>query len=128
MDLLETLRGLEIELHQPATRADRQKLDALLHEDFEEIGRSGALYTKQDILAQLPVEDPPTIWVQDFVVTELGPNVALLRYRSAHEGADGNCTRHTLRSSLWVNVSGCWQIRFHQGTATAPWVIERLGD
>jgi len=40
-DLLELLRGLEVELHHPGTRCSRARLDELLHPDFDEVGRSG---------------------------------------------------------------------------------------
>lgn len=39
------LQALEIELHQPAIRHDAQRVDALLHQDFTETGRSGIRYT-----------------------------------------------------------------------------------
>lgn len=54
--LLAHLQALETELHLPATRRDAARLDALLHGDFGEIGRSGVAYTKADVLAQLSLE------------------------------------------------------------------------
>jgi hypothetical protein len=56
------------------------------------------------------------------VVAELGSEIALLTYRSAHLLPDGSLTDHTLRSSLWSCSEVGWQLRFHQGTPAAePW-------
>lgn len=39
--LRDHLVALETALHDPATRRDRARVDALLHRDFDEVGRSG---------------------------------------------------------------------------------------
>ena len=49
--LLSQLQALEVELHQPEVRGDAARLDALLHDDFQEFGRSGTAYAKSDIVA-----------------------------------------------------------------------------
>jgi len=41
--LLEMLRKLEVATHQPQLRADRHALARLLHPNFFEVGRSGAV-------------------------------------------------------------------------------------
>jgi hypothetical protein len=125
-DGLATLRALEVELHRTATRADRARMDALLHPDFIEFGRSGAVWTREATLDEFsgPGAAPkgPTIHAQDFELRVLSDNLALLSYRSAHVDAAGAKDRWTLRSSLWQrNADGAWQMRFHQGTpTTAP--------
>ena len=123
--LVDTLRALELQLHLPAVRSDAAALDRLLHADFAEIGRSGRAYTRAEMLAHLLAPDdaqpPVTIVADAFVLSELAPGVALLNYRSAHRAAGGGLQRHTLRSSLWLHTPQGWQLRFHQGTATADW-------
>ncbi|HSI58280.1 MAG TPA: DUF4440 domain-containing protein [Ideonella sp.] len=115
--LLSLLRGLEQALHQPAVRGDGARLDALLHPDFQEIGRSGRRYAKADIRALLIAEqDAPVIWSQDFVLKPLASGLGQLTYRSAHLTADGSLVRPTLRSSLWQRTPAGWQMLFHQGT------------
>lgn len=115
--LLAELQALETELHRPATRSDAARLDALLHEDFREIGRSGVAYTKADVLAQLPMEVSPADIVSDrFELRRLGDAVALLTYRSAHRMEGGALDRLTLRSSIWERLGRAWRMRFHQGT------------
>lgn len=120
--LLLLLQALEVELHKPAARSDATRLNALLHDDFREFGRSGAAYAKADILSQLPAEVQRAVVVADcFEVRRLGEAVALLTYRSAHQLADGTLDRFTLRSSVWERSTLGWQMSFHQGTPTAPY-------
>lgn len=83
--LLDTLRTLEIELHQPPVRRCPARLTELLHPEFREYGRSGAHYTRNEILESLPAEQGATvIWSQDFELIELTDGLAVLTYRSAH--------------------------------------------
>lgn len=54
--LFSQIQTLEVELHQPSVRRDPQRVAALLHEDFEEIGRSGLRYDKRQTVAALEME------------------------------------------------------------------------
>jgi len=115
------LRALEIELHLAAVRADAARLEALLHPEFAEFGRSGTVYSRASLVAHLAAETTPATLVADeFALRRLSPSVALLNYRSAHRCPDGALTRHTLRTSIWVHGVAGWQMAFHQGTATDP--------
>ena len=115
------LQALEVELHTPAVRSDAARLGALLHDDFREFGRSGGVHTKADVLSQLPQEaQPNTLFAGRFEIAWLGEAAALLTYRSAQRLADGTFDRWTLRTSVWERSAPGWQMRFHQGTPTAP--------
>jgi hypothetical protein len=120
--LFNELRQLEVELHSSETRRNRSRVELLLHPDFLEYGRSGARYTRDDILREVSAESVlPVVHAQNFDLVVLAENVALLTYLSAHTDAEGSLGRHTLRSSLWVRTDVGWQMRFHQGTpTTAP--------
>lgn len=121
-NLLDTLRALEIALHDPVNRYDAAKLNELLHPSFKEFGRSGASYSFSDIISQsTPSEVLPKIHAQDFAVEALSEDFALLTYRSAYVDESGGLYRHTNRSSLWQLSESGWQMRFHQGTPTAAW-------
>ena len=121
MPLLSTLRALELELIAPPVRSDVARLDALLHENFLEFGRSGAVYVKADILCRLPAQAQHLLMVADqFEVRPLGEAAALLTYRSAEQRSDGTLDRFTLRDSVWVRTARGWQMSFHHGTPTAP--------
>jgi len=115
--LLEELRRLEVELHSLETRRDRARMEALLHPEFVEIGRSGKRYLREAVLSEFAGNTPlPAIQSEHYELTDLAQDVALLTYVSAHVGADGNLHRRTLRASVWVRTDSAWRLRFHQGT------------
>ena len=121
-NLLDQLQALEVELHQPGVRLDAGRLNALIHEEFQEFGRSGTAYSKTDIVALLlSAEQHAHVIADTFLVRRLATDVALLTYRSAHAHPDGTLHRHTLRSSIWQRSTAGWQMSFHQGTATEPY-------
>jgi hypothetical protein len=114
------LRALEVELHRGATRADRTRMDTLLHADFIEFGRSGVPWTRDATLAEFAGGggSAPRIVADRFVLRRLSDELALLTYRSAHVDDEGRRERFTWRSSLWQRGPSGWQLRFHQGTPT----------
>ncbi|UOD33302.1 nuclear transport factor 2 family protein [Massilia violaceinigra] len=120
--LVQCLSRLESELHLPEVRRDKHRLNALLHADFEEVGRSGRYWSRDatvDTLLREADADAVEVVADRYHAVELAPNVALLTYRAAHRQADGTLARHTLRSSLWLSAGGQWQMRYHQGTPAA---------
>ena len=119
-DPMEDLVALERELHDPAVRRDRARVDAMLHQDFEEVGRSGIRYTRAETIAALASErsSRSPITSDGFALTALGADVALLTYRTAEGLADGSDIRHAHHCSLWLRVEGRWQVRYHQATPT----------
>ena len=109
----EVVARLERELIEPAVRSDASRVAALLHPDFEEIGRSGTLWGRDAILEVLAVEDAPAAEIAVLGTERLGSDVILLTARTVDErGA-------SLRSSLWLRSGGRWRLRFHQGTPEA---------
>lgn len=120
-ELLEILKSAEIALHEPSTRRDRSKVEALLHEPFLEFGRSGKCWDRAEILDHLATEGVDNRVVsRDFAITPLGTSVALLTYRSATIDDSGTASKYTLRSSIWMQTPDGWKLRFHQGTPTEP--------
>ncbi len=118
--LVQTLSMLETELQKPRIRSENDPAAALLHPDFEEVGRSGRRYTREAVVSALSGKRHSDAVIADsYAATELGPGVALLTYHSAHKGKNGALTRHTLRSSIWILIGDNWQLRYHQGTAAA---------
>jgi hypothetical protein len=112
-----TVARLELELLEPAVRADAQRLDALLAEDFLEVGASGRSFAKADVLARLPGEHGVTFSVGTMQTRVLAPDVALVTYAVARTHL-GQAT-YSLRSSLWVKGAEGWRMRYHQGTSIA---------
>lgn len=121
--MLEELRSLEVELHQDRSR---KRMEALLHPDFMEFGRSGRTYTRDEILNEFATDATlPVVQSRHFAVTLLAEGVALLTYVSAHLNADGTSHRETLRSSVWMQTEMGWRMRFHQGTTTTPAMFDQ---
>jgi len=115
------LQTLERELYEPETRGNRERLVQLLHAQFCEFGRSGAVYTRAQVVDQLLAAfNPAKAHTQGFAVLELAPSVALLTYQSADVTPAGSLERHTNRSSVWRHEASGWQMVFHQGTPTEP--------
>lgn len=100
--------ALERSLLADQVRSDRSAVAALLHPDWQEVGRSGRLWTRDDLLVDIGPIDPVELEV--VTLDRLGPDTILLVWRAAADG------RSTLRSSLWLRTGGQWQQRFHQGT------------
>ncbi|WP_353254406.1 nuclear transport factor 2 family protein [Salinisphaera sp. PC39] len=119
-DLLAHLRQLETAMHSAAVRRSVERLDALLHDAFREVGMSGHSCDKPTVLARLPdADESGSILSQDFELAMLGEGIALLGYRSAFVDDDGGLSRYARRTSVWVrDEAGAWRLRFHQGTPT----------
>ena len=123
--LLALLKAFEIELHTCMSRSDVTRLDVLLHNSFREFGRSGAVYSKAEILSQPPSREKQAVVIAErFEVRLVGEYVALLSYRSALLFGSGFLDRFALRSSIWERSSLGWKINFHQGTPTLPFEFE----
>lgn len=100
--------AMERALLSDEVRSDPAAVAALLHPHWQEVGRSGRLWTREDSLAGIGPIEP-----LDFEVIStdrIGPDTILLLWRTSTD------ERSTLRSTLWVRSGGRWQARFHQGT------------
>jgi hypothetical protein len=103
-------------LLDPAVRRDRDRVSALLAEDFVEFGASGRAWTREEILDLLATEDYEPPAVEDFRCVPIGMGVALVTYRTVRTDWQTGAISAALRSSLWTKEAGEWRVRFHQGT------------
>jgi hypothetical protein len=108
------LEKLERQLLVPQFRKSLL-VSELLAEDFVEFGSSGRRFNKVEILAALEAEAPVEITASQFKVELLSSQIALVTY---HAQRHGEPSVHTLRSSIWQQREGQWQIVFHHGTVT----------
>ena len=108
----EQVIALERSLLTDEVRSDRGAIAAVLHPEWQEIGQSGRLWTRDEFLAEMgPVGVEISL---DVVEAErLSPDSILLLWRSITD--DGS----VLRSSIWVRTPRGWRQRFHQGTREA---------
>jgi hypothetical protein len=112
MDQDPTDRIIELEkrLLEPYVRRSRDEVGALLANSFAEIGSSGRLYTRSEIIDDLANEAPRHIEASDFVATQFGDSVIRLTYETS-------TTRgRALRESIWLHTDDGWKIVFHRGT------------
>jgi ribonuclease HI len=101
----------ELCLLDPVVRRDPVAVASLLDEAFVEVGRSGRVLSRSDVLALLAAETRPSTptLLEGPAAEPLAPGIALVRYR-AHTSA--GVSRHI---SLWLAKQGAWRCRFHQG-------------
>ncbi|GIT80109.1 ribonuclease H [Leifsonia sp. LS1] len=109
----ELVARLERELLDPAVRSDASRVAELLHPDFEEIGRSGRLWGRDEMLQALADEESAPMELDVLNTVSVADGIILLTARTMD--ARGG----SLRSSLWQRSGGRWRLRFHQGTPEA---------
>jgi hypothetical protein len=111
-DELEKIHALEIALHEPQVRKDIKKLDRLIADNFYEIGASGKVYDKNNILARLPLEQNYEIYgkVINFEIAHISENLIRANYTLEEK------TKRTRRTSIWQRHHNNYQMIFHQGT------------
>lgn len=101
--------ALERSLLTDEVRDDPAAVAALLHPDWCEIGQSGRLWTRSEILTEIaPL--PADVDLEVIAADQVDARTILLVWRSASDQGSA------LRSSLWVRGHD-WRQRFHQGTA-----------
>lgn len=109
----EKLYELESKLLQKEIRHSTGTLEELLADDFVEYGRSGRVYDKKQMVKWLPKSRHFQVDIENFEVINLAVDVALVTYRSVRQADE---PVHSLRSSIWKQIEGRWQMVFHQGT------------
>ena len=105
---------LEEGLWQAETRNSPTWMEAVLAADFHEVGASGSVYDRTEVVAPHdgPIRSNP---LMDFRARPIGDGMVLARYRSATANDDGSW-RVSERASLWRREGSNWRLVFHQGT------------
>jgi hypothetical protein len=117
LSLEQHIRQLEEELLCPEVRSSLERMEAVLAEDFLEIGLSGRIYDKKQVLQALLSEPEVHYEMMDFTMRPLAGEVLLVTYRTIRQEAPENPQVHSLRSSIWKKIEDRWQMVFHQGTS-----------
>ncbi|MDL5351558.1 DUF4440 domain-containing protein [Microbacterium sp. zg-YB36] len=108
----QAIKHAELALLAGDTRRDGAKVEELLHADFEEIGRSGRRWTREQMIAALAAErDHVTPDPDEWLFNEVAPNLVLVTYLLRTESG-----QHSRHSSIWDTTTGTPALRFHQGT------------
>lgn len=114
LHIQQTLVDREPIFHRAEFGRTRADFDAMMAEEFWEVGASGRQYGREDILKTLeqrysaPYEDE---WItSDYYCQEIAPASYLLTY-TLWQGP-----RVTRRATIWRASANGWLIVFHQGT------------
>jgi len=111
-----TLQALEESMWRTETRFDRAYMDAVLHPEFAEVGRSGRVFTRDEVLDMPHVEIRVDIPRESFSAVEIAPGVALVSYQTVPtESLHGAAHR----ASIWLADGDRWLLRYHHGTPAA---------
>ncbi|WP_310831468.1 nuclear transport factor 2 family protein [Paenibacillus pedocola] len=109
--LIRHICELEEKLLSAEVRSCPEELSELLADDFFEFGSSGRVWYKQDLMGEDGAGEVRMI-LSGFELHLLSETAALTTYRILNEETGGA----TLRSSIWKQQDGRWQMFFHQGT------------
>jgi len=112
------IRELEERLLRPEVRRSPRLLDELLADEFVEFASDGAAYDKREVIDTLQSERSLHRSLTDFRLIVLAEGVVLSTYRSSRHGASPQEAADSLRSSIWKQRDGRWQLIFHQGTVS----------
>lgn len=105
---------LEEGLWMPDRRFDPDWMDRILHPDFNEVGASGKVYSRKEIIGTPRVQFEAQLPHRDYTFEVIDEDVALARYIS-HDIFQG-VPRYAHRTSIWINTNHGWRLRLHQGT------------
>ena len=107
---------LETSMWREKTRFDLQFQTARFADDFVEFGRSGRIYTRDQIIHTESAPIDATL--SNLQIRRIDENSVLITYDSAavYEGS----IEYARRSSIWSRTQSGWVMRFHQGTPYIP--------
>ena len=107
----------ELALLSPAVRRAPSRLAELLDPDFREIGASGRLWTRAEVMVALSKEPSAdgeaAIEASEIAADVVGTDLILITYVTDRAG------QRARRSSLWRRSTGRWRVLHHQGTPLA---------
>lgn len=106
------LKILEESLWIEETRFDKSYMNNILAADFFEYGRSGKVYTREEVLSSLFQRIDAIIPLENFQIHKIDENV----YQVTYISEVGKDQLKANRSSIWLYSAGEWRLKFHQGT------------
>lgn len=115
-DLAAFLYNQEIKLLDREFRKSFDQINSILSEDFIEIGSSGRIYNKRQIIDALSEESPDYIYkLENYRIIRLSFEIVLTNYEIL-KIRDNDPAIRSVRSSIWKLNEGKWRLYFHQGT------------
>jgi hypothetical protein len=114
--LREHILELEERLLRPEVRRSSQALDELLGAEFIEFASDGTAYDKAQVVAALQAEALYLRSITEFRLVALAKDLVHATYRVTKRRDASQDSAVSLRSSIWKERDGRWQLIFHQGT------------
>ncbi len=118
-EITEELKSQEPIFHRFSPNVSKDEIDAIMTNDFWEVGASGEIYKREEVLStvvtryQNPNYSSNDLYeVSDFACKEIANNTYLVSYQLLQ----GLEKRLTKRSTIWQKENGSWKIVYHQGT------------
>jgi hypothetical protein len=108
------LKELEESLWRSETRFDLTFQEKIFAPDFFEFGRSGRIYTRDQIIRTASSPILAKLPLSHFNVHELDDRNVLVTYISEVQYEE---MEKANRCSVWSRSADGWQLRFHQATA-----------
>jgi hypothetical protein len=112
------LTRLEEGMWREVTRFDRTFQEQQFATDFFEFGRSGRVYTRDQIIQLDSQPIHAVLPLPNLAIRLLDQNTAQVTYNSQVEY--DSIVEHARRSSIWSRTESGWVICFHQGTPYQP--------
>ena len=117
-EIINCIKLLEEKLLDPKFRKSAEELIHIIDKDFIEIGSSGKIYNREDVIAALKAEAPVNISIKNFRIKILSDDIVMALYTTVNNNISG-AGSISERSSVWKKREGVWHILFHQGTPAA---------
>jgi hypothetical protein len=117
--LTELLLDKEKSLPEAQKRKDVNFFKNITTDDFLEVAADAKVYTRDELLEALNVVDLQNYSIYDAKVIPLNENAAVVTYDAIVQMSvgDEHAPRYQHVSSVWVNQSGKWLLKFQQATA-----------
>jgi hypothetical protein len=112
------LTRLEEDMWREVTRFDRTFQEQRFATDFFEFGRSGRVYTRDQIIQLDSQPIHAVLPLPNIAIRLLDRNTAQVTYNSQVEY--DSFVEYARRSSIWSRTESGWIMRFHQGTPYQP--------
>lgn len=113
MDQVDLIIQLEKDLLTDIVRNDVTKLNLLISDSFKEIGSTGSIYSKQDLIEKLPGSIIGYVEASGWSAEFLSEGICMVNFKINKDN------KTSLRTSIWSLEDESWKLRFHQSTIQA---------
>ncbi|MHB8065500.1 MAG: nuclear transport factor 2 family protein [Ruminiclostridium sp.] len=122
----EHLLQLENDLLKSEIRKSSQIISEILANDFIEFcsNVSEYHYKNGDVFQEQSNNNILHWEILNFEIKELSNDCILAMYKVINHNEVDKTKKYSLRSSIWKNYDGKWEILFHQGTLSSKSEIE----